>query len=233
MTMEGRPLEDLIQADLDGELGATERADLARRLLLDPDARRLHDQLRQTDRLLREVRAEEPPPGLRTAILSATAASTRRTEPRQRALPAYRIAAIVLGAFVIVGLGYILGTTDRPAGDLQGSLGAAADGRLQIRSDDAEVRASLRRDGGTLTLELVQSSTVPCEVIARIDPATTALVGTPVGVRRSTASGQVTIPFEAGTRIVELKFSGAAPIDLELHAGGRLLGKGRLAADGS
>jgi anti-sigma factor RsiW len=50
-------LRDLIQADLDGALSAAERAELARLLLQDPEARRLHGQLQRTDQLLRDIPA--------------------------------------------------------------------------------------------------------------------------------------------------------------------------------
>ena len=43
VTMDKGQLQELIQADLDGELSVAERAVLARLLLQDPEARRLHD----------------------------------------------------------------------------------------------------------------------------------------------------------------------------------------------
>ena len=70
--MDRGQLQELIQADLDGELSVAERAELARLLLQDPEARRLHGEFRQTDQLLRDIPAAEPPPGLRAAILAAT-----------------------------------------------------------------------------------------------------------------------------------------------------------------
>ena len=60
--MSSDELQELIQADLDGELSGAGRAELARLLLQDPEARRLHGELRQTDKLLRDIPGE-PPPG--------------------------------------------------------------------------------------------------------------------------------------------------------------------------
>lgn len=233
--MDKRPLEEMIQADLDGELVAAERAELARLLLRDPGARRLHDEFRQTDRLLRDIRAAEPPQSLRPAILAASAGSSGAAGAgqRQHAWPAYRVAAIILGTFLIVGLGFVLSSGDRPGKDLQGSLGVALQGRVVLRSEGAEVSATLHREGEKLRLELAQSSIMPCEVIARIDPATMSLVGNRADAQASAASGQIRVPFEAGSRIVVLEFSGSAPIALELRAGGRLLGEGMLSAGGS
>jgi anti-sigma factor RsiW len=73
MTIGNDRLHELIQADLDGALSAAERAELARLLLQDPDARRLHGQLQRTDRLLRDIPADEPPAGLRDAVIAGSA----------------------------------------------------------------------------------------------------------------------------------------------------------------
>ena len=67
MNDEQRLLE-LIQADLDGRLDGAEKAELARRLLADPAARRLQGELRQTDTLLRDLPQAQPPDELTSAI---------------------------------------------------------------------------------------------------------------------------------------------------------------------
>ena len=51
--MDATRVQDMIQADLDGKLSTAESAELARLLLQDPEARRLHDELRRTHTLLR------------------------------------------------------------------------------------------------------------------------------------------------------------------------------------
>ena len=61
--MERARLETLIQAQLDNELSAGERAELASLVLRDAEARRLHDEFQRTDRLLRDIPVAEPPPG--------------------------------------------------------------------------------------------------------------------------------------------------------------------------
>jgi hypothetical protein len=233
-------LQELIQADLDGELSVTERADLARLLLRDPEARRLHNEFRQTDQLLRDIAAAEPPPGLRAAILAGPARAAGPGDPgdRQYSRPLYRIAAVILGGLLIVGLSYLLIDTDVPRSDLQGSLGAAVgpeptrliapQDHLTIRAEGAEVSASLQRIGQTLRLELNVSTISPCEVIARFDPATTTFVGSAGDTRMDSASGQAAVQLATGRQVFVLDFSGAAPIQLQLRSGGRLLGEGRL-----
>ena len=169
MTRHDEPLQELIQADLDGELSAAERAELARLLLRDPEARRLHEDFRQTDQLLRDIASAEPPPGLREAILAgpASTAGRDRSARQQDRWPAYRAAAVFLGGLLIVGLGLLARDGNEPAENLQGSLAGAQDS-LSLRGEGIEVDASLRRSGDTLRLELDLSTTTACEVIARI-----------------------------------------------------------------
>ena len=238
--MDRSQLQELIQSDLDGELSGTERAELARLLLRDPEARRLHNEFRLTDRLLRAIPLADPPTGLRADILAAPALSVRPAVPvpRQYGWPLYRVAAAVLGGFLIVGISYVLLDGKQPGSNLQGSLNAAgvpqtmapiaSQDHLLMRAENVELNASLRRDGKYLSLELNSTATIPCEVIARIDPAMTALVGNPGNAHLSTSSGQVTVRLETGSQALKLDFSGAAPIQLELRSGGRLLGEGRL-----
>lgn len=226
-------LQDLIQAELDGELSATERAELARRLLRDPEAMRLHHEFRMTDKLLREIPGAEPPPGLRAAILAAPPLSARPDHPaRPRfGLPLYRVAATVLGGSLLVGIGYLLRDVHAPATDLQGSLHAAAPrDDWSIRAEGVEIDASLRRDGQTLGIELDVSAAIPCEVIAQFDPVKTAFVGSSGAVQPVAANGRVSVQLATGSRAFALEFAGAAPIRLQLRAGGRLLAEESLSA---
>lgn len=229
--MERARLESLISAQLDGELPAAERAELARALLQDADARRLHDDLARIDRLLREVPAADPPPGLREAILAGTA----RTAPPGRAAAgpprgsAYRIAAAFLGGLLIVGLAYVVSDGRGPASELQGSLGAAGTS-VSLTSEGVAVEASLRRDGDKQRLEIRATSPRPCEVAVKFDPAVTSWAGD--GTARA-ADGEVIVRLPAGQQATVLEFSGAAPLSLELRAEGRTLGTARLPLSGS
>ena len=138
------------------------------------------------------------------------------------------MAAAILGGLLIVGISYLLLDGNSSRSDLQGSLGAASHDQLSIRAEGAEVSASLRREGERLRLELNVSTTMPCEVIARIDPATTTFVGGANETQLTVASNQVAVQVPTGSEVFALEFSGAAPIQLQLRSGGRLLGEGRL-----
>lgn len=238
--MDRDQLQALIQADLDGELSVTERADLARRLLQDPEARRLHDEFRRTDQLLRDIGSVEPPHGMRETILSRSARSANQGQSghRQHGWPGYRVAAVVLGGLLIAGLSYLLIDADVPRTNLQGSFGAgvgpdtsgaiAPQDHLSMQAEGAEVNAALKRNGQGLRLELKLSTTIPSEVIARIDPATTAFVGDSGDAQLDPASGLATVELATGSQVFVLDFSGAGPIQLQLRSGGRLLAEGRL-----
>lgn len=239
MTTEQARLNELIHADLDGELSVAERADLARLILRDPEARSQLEQYRRMDQLLRGIPAAEPPAGMQEAILERRERSPRPAHDGRRWLGqrSYRVAAAVVGGLLIVGLGSVLRDGDAPGADLQGSLGRAGgpqgsglapQDQLSMRSDGVELEASLRRIGQTLKLELKLSTTIPCELVAQIDPARTAWIGNPGEPQLTAASGQVSVAAAPGSRSFALDFSGVAPIRLKLYAGGRLLGEGEL-----
>jgi len=116
-----------------------------------------------------------------------------------------------------------------PVRNLQGSLGAPQD-RWSMRAEGIEVNASLLRTGDGLRLELTSSTTVPFELIARVNPATTAFVGKTGGAPVTAAHGEVAVRPALGTQSSTLVFSGAAPIRLELRSSGRLLGESTLSA---
>jgi len=61
----------LINAEIDGDLDAAQRAELARTLLADPKARELRDDLRRLCQTLDAVPLVDPPPGLQESILAA------------------------------------------------------------------------------------------------------------------------------------------------------------------
>jgi len=228
--MDKTQLQNLIQGDLDGELSPTQRAELARVLLQDHDARRLQQEFRRTDQLLRDIPAAEAPANLRADILAARGLSERPVDAglRRYSQPFYRIAAVVLVGVLVVGISELLRDSNAPTPNLQGSMNAATQDQLTLRAENVEVRASLARVGSKLRLEINSTATIAGEIIARIDPATTALVGNSGDALQTTATGQVTVPLAIGSQISVLEFSGAAPIQLELRSGGRLLGEGKL-----
>lgn len=230
--MDRNRLQELIQGDLDGMLSTSERAELSRVLLQDHDARRLQQEFRRTHQLLRDIPPAEAPAGLREEILAARGLPARQGGAglRRYSQPFYRVAAVVLVGVLVVGISELLRDSNAPTPDLRGSLRAASQDHLSLRAGNVEVRASLMRVGSTLRLELNSTTTIPSEVIARIDPATTTFVGNSGDAQLTATSGQVAVRLATGSQSSVLEFSGAAPIHLELRSGGRLLGEGELSA---
>lgn len=70
---------ELINADVDGELGPDERAELSSILAASPDLRSAHAELRRLGELLGGLPAQEPPPGLAERILARIRLPERRT----------------------------------------------------------------------------------------------------------------------------------------------------------
>jgi hypothetical protein len=231
--MELARMLELIQAQLDGELPAGERAELARLVLQDAEARRLHDEFLGMERLLRAVPVAEPPAGLRQSILAGSGPPDRADDAGSRRWRAstYRVAAAIVGGLMIVGVAYLVRDGQAPGTELQGSMQGAGDPRdasLTLRAEGVAVNASLRRDGARLRLELGSSTDISCEIAVRIDPAKTTFAGSADEANLTTANDEVTIRLAAGRQVNVLDFSGAAPIRLELRSGGRLLAEGRL-----
>lgn len=235
MTIGNDRLHELIQADLDGALSAAERAELARLLLQDPDARRLHGQLQRTDRLLRDIPADEPPAGLRDAVIAGSA-RPGVAAGRWNRLSTYRIAAAFVGGLLVVGIAYFLSDGSPPGRELQGSVSASKDlaaatvtePRASLQAEGFEVEASLHRDGDRLRLELASSAARPGELAVKIDPAATSLAGSADDVSLAGKRDEVTVRLPAGRHVSVLDFSGASPLRLELRAEGRVIAEARL-----
>ena len=227
-------LHDLIQGDLDGALSAADRAELARVLLHDPEARRLHAQMKRTDQLLRDIPAAEPPATLREAVLAGSARPGEAAS-RWRRLSILRIAAAFAGALLVVGVAYLMSDGRDPGRELQGSVSAGAEpaaaatsSRVTLRAEGIEVDASLRREGARFRLELASTAAKPGEVAVKIDPAATSLAGS-AGDASLTATGdEVAVRLPAGRHVTVLDFSGAAPSRLELRADGRVVGQAQI-----
>jgi hypothetical protein len=241
--MDPTRLTDLIHAELDVELSAAERAELARLVLQDPDARRLQDELKRTHGLLGRVTQADPPAGLRTAILKALGLSEKAgaSGSGDKGWSLYRLAAAVIGGLVVVGIGYNLLEAGQPGADLQGSLGAAlpsvatqaavAPDHANFTGEGVQASASLHRGGQGLQLELELGGTVPYEVVARFDPAATSYAGPVDEAGLAIIDDAVTVQAQPGRRTRVLEFSATAPIRVQVRMGGHVLGEEELSLE--
>jgi anti-sigma factor RsiW len=166
-----------IHAELDGELDDRQRAELARRLLADPQLRALRDELKRVCGAVESLPWVEPPPQLRTNILAALPPVTARVKPARRAAqwsftPAWRLAAVFAGVLVAGTVLFEAGVDRGPAAtDVAGTLagsGVRAPATVDtVKLDLGEVagQASLYRAAAGLGLELELVASAPVEVL--------------------------------------------------------------------
>ncbi len=148
--------EDLINADIDGEISAADKADLEAFLSQSAEGRALHEELSKLCSSLNAVDAEEPPPHLRHVIMNAV----KRPAPQPAAssfiqnllaAPALRYAAMfAAGVFLTLSLVNSGQISDQAFDDVTGLVGSVAN------PIDAELISSVSVDkqmiAGTVSL---------------------------------------------------------------------------------
>lgn len=225
-------LAELIQAELDGELTGSERAELGRLLLADPQARRLQGALRRTHAALTAVPDAEPPPGLRDEILrrafprSGDAASRPAGRGQGRAGP-FRYAAIFAGGLLVASMAFYLSGPDGTGispDDMAGTMaGGGAYGEpagvatLEAGKSDARVRVF--RSGGVTVLESTVSGVPGAVLEVSYDPETvrlTGVTGEAEGVDVRAGPGQLRLAGQDGTRRLYFESPGSVPVHLDV-----------------
>lgn len=154
----------LIHAEIDGELDAAGRAELARWVLADPEGRKLREELRGLCAALDSLPAVEPPEELRSNVLAALPQSY--VERRHSWTPGWRYAALIAG---VIAAGAVVLQTVRGPGpapsEVAGTMSAPAATILDtvhLASGPVSGQVSLYRGptGLGLKFDLVASSPV-------------------------------------------------------------------------
>jgi hypothetical protein len=170
----------LINAEIDGELDAAQRAELARTLLADTKARELRDGLRRLCQTLDAVPLLDPPAGLQESILAAMPQIAPRPGRRLADRPsvtawrhastitAWRYAALLAGILVAGGVMFQLvrGPTPEPtelAGTIALDPAATLVDTAQIASGLVSGHISLYRDRAELTLRFEVTASTPID----------------------------------------------------------------------
>ncbi len=161
----------LIHAELDGELDGGQRAELARVLLADPQARALRDELQGLCSRLDAVCQVEPPAQLKGSILKRlppVPAQTRMAYPKA-SLSRWRLAALSAGLVAAGSIVYETVEGPGPASrETSGTLVAEAPAAVDsvvLDSGPVTGRASLYRAGAGLAVGLELSATAPVDVL--------------------------------------------------------------------
>jgi anti-sigma factor RsiW len=202
----------LVHAEIDGELDAQQRAALARRLLADPEAREVREDLLRLQAMLEGVGEVEPPPELRAQVLRALPLPVRpHRRVRWPALP-YRYAALIAGVLATAAVVYeTVDGTGAGSADLAGTIAAR---RAPLTLDTVALsagpvtgRVSLYRDGSGLGLAFELASGAPVDVLVTSDGQTLRVEGLGTG---TSADQRTTIALPetgaAGRRVVDLTF---------------------------
>lgn len=228
---------ELIQAEVDGELPDTRRAELAAFLLANPEARALRDELKSLCGVLGQVPREEPPPGLRDGILAAVPASSGSFVPRRGWIAAWsgpaalRYAAVFAGGLFAGGLAFEASQDRHASLDASDVAGTMVSGDQATRSAPVDsVQVALDQVDGTVRLftspalrvvEFELNFKAPVDVVVIHDGEQARFSGsTP-----STAGS-------AGRYALVLDGPGhpGQPIDLEFVAGGQVIHRDALRA---
>ncbi len=160
----------LIHAEIDGELDVVQRGELARRLLADPAARALRDELRDLCARLDGVGQVDPPDELSARILRAL--PSHAAPLRVSRWPAQRWRYAALAAGVVAGIALVLHTVHGPnpsSTDLAGTMAPPQSGLMLDTTTVAGAaiagRVSLYREPAGLTLTFELQNPVPVDVV--------------------------------------------------------------------
>ena len=212
---------DLIHAELDDELDAAGRAELAARLSADPMLRLQRDQLQRMAHSLARLAPVEPPAGLHQRWLPkspiASPASPRHSSRRRWIGRGMALAAATLAVAVGLGLTDIGRQTldaSQVVGTIGGSTTAGADPTEVVPVQAKGLRGTVALEPGNPGWELVfDLNTVdPISVSATYDPAVLRLEG-------YARAGSGDRSFTTGPGKVEFVNQGMQHLSLHLHPG--------------
>ena len=214
----------LIHAEIDGELDAQQRGELARWLLADPEARALREDLRRLCTALDALEEVEPPAQLRESILAALPQSS--TKRRWSSAGHWRYAAII--AVVLAAGAVVVETVKGPetaTTDVAATMAAVAAPTIvdtaHLGNGAVSGRVSLYRDGVGLGLEFEVVASAPVDVLVASD-----------GHRlRVNGLGRQNQPGGPRTTVALRGFGmGAETVDLTFLMAGRRVGSATLRA---
>jgi hypothetical protein len=185
----------LIHAEIDGELDARQRSELAKLLLAEPEIRAVREDLRRLCAALDALPEVEPPAQLRANILASMPRSTLSPARSAWAAPRWRYAALLAG---VLGAGAIVfetldGTrpaTTEAAGTMAAARGPVMLDTLRLGGGPVGGRVSLYRDAGGLGLAFELISSRPVDVLITSAGRTlevNGLGGTAVAGKRTVA----------------------------------------------
>jgi anti-sigma factor RsiW len=172
---------ELIHAEIDGELDAHGRGELARQLLADPALRLVRDQLHELCAHLDRLDQDEPPAELPAKILGALPPAAVPRTPYGRSMPRWRYAALIAGVLAAGAVVFESVRGPEPAtSEMTGTMAAADAPALDaaiLGSGPISGRVSLFRDGTGLSVALELAASAPVDVLVASDGHTLIIKG--------------------------------------------------------
>ena len=212
--------EELVNADVDGRLPESDRAELDRQLLANPEVRALHRDLQRLRQALESVRPEPVPANLVAGIMERIPA--RPVRAVRATSRAWRYGFAVAAGLAVAAVALRIGPLDQDVD------GAAAAGTMAAGEQATSV-ATIDRPGLTASVRLRQSGT---SLLVDLDVAPQDSVEV-VASRAGQAVGLVARPDMAGQRqTLELPAEGTGPVIVRFASHGRVIGEMSLQAPG-
>jgi hypothetical protein len=213
----------LINAELDGELDAAQRAELARDVLADPQVRTLREDMRRLGQLLDGMKEIEPPAALRERVFAALP-QTHFRHPKLLSA-GWRLAAVVAG---VVAAGALVFETvkgpDTGSGELSGTIAAVQTPTMvdteRLGEGPVSGTVSLYRDRAQWALKFEMVTSAPVDVLIASGQHTLLVSGLG-GPDKFAASSGRTVPLPG------FQMNGE-PVDLTFMIGGRQVAKATL-----
>jgi anti-sigma factor RsiW len=164
---------ELINAEIDGVITGTQRAELNRLLLAEPAIRTLRDEAMQLCHALDSMPREELPAGLHDAIVTGLPV-VKHTSGSRRAfanLPLLRYAAAFAGGLLVSTLAFQIGKFDAAElgpGELAGTIAAQAEARMIVNLPQAQ--GSITLSGSAAAPQVVTSltTTQPVSIVTQL-----------------------------------------------------------------
>ena len=184
--------EDLINGEIDRDLDAQQRGELARRVLADPQVRELREDLRFICAALEAVPQADPPPQLKEGILAALPEPAVLPKRPFWSTARLRYAAMIAGALVAGGVVYEtvgpgLGTTAM-SGTMASAGAVAFVDTVRLGHGPIEGTVGLYHNGAAMALAFDVEAQSPVDVVVKSNGHTLRvehLRGAGYGARRT------------------------------------------------
>lgn len=168
---------ELINAEIDGVITGSQRAELNRFLLADPAIRAQRDEITRACRALDSMPREELPGGLHDAILAGLPVAAPKSHVTRRAAvpirPMLRYAAAFAGGLLVSTLAWQLGKLDSSqvgASDTAGTIAATTHAEARMIVNLPQAQGAITLSGSAAAPQVVTSldASQPVSIVTQL-----------------------------------------------------------------